>query len=131
MKNPGAVCSWNTRCANGLPWASATACAMLTLNPGCACSLTNRRRTCSGPIPTAFMFHCGSALRSERGVADLDADLGYNSQNSPVTSTASAGNYSFWAVECIIGYALTPHMDCSFTYHHLERTSNLDRKSVV
>jgi hypothetical protein len=66
---------------------------------------------------------------SERVFADLDADLGYNSQNSPVTSTASAGNYSFWAVECVIGYALTPHMDCSFTYHHLERTSNLDTPS--
>jgi len=63
---------------------------------------------------------------SERVFADLDSDLGYNSQTSPLASTAFAGSYSFWSIACAIGYSFTPHMDFSLTYRHLERTSNLD-----
>jgi hypothetical protein len=66
---------------------------------------------------------------SERVFADLDGDLGYNTQTSPLSDIASAGSYTFWSVGCLLGYVLTPHMDCSLTYRHLERTGNLDTPS--
>jgi hypothetical protein len=63
---------------------------------------------------------------SDRVFANLDGDIGYDTQTSPLTGGVSAGSYAFWEVGCLVGYMLTPHMDCALTYRYMQRTSNLD-----